>query len=57
MLEVTKDKTRKVEELNDRGPSGDGSGVGHMEKGYQEVFGWLGDEGWGQVMEKRNGNY
>ncbi|KAK4994320.1 hypothetical protein LTR66_005617 [Elasticomyces elasticus] len=57
VLEVTKNKTRKVEALNDPGPSGDGSRVSHSERGSQEVFQWLGEEGWGMVVERRNGNY
>jgi NAD(P)-dependent dehydrogenase (short-subunit alcohol dehydrogenase family) len=49
VLEVGKDQTRKVAMLNDPGPSGKGFAVSNIEIGYQEVFGWLAEDGWGQT--------
>jgi NAD(P)-dependent dehydrogenase (short-subunit alcohol dehydrogenase family) len=49
ILEVGAKQTRKVAQLNDPGPSGPGHTVGNLKKQYEEVFGWLGEEGWGKV--------
>ncbi|KAL6711585.1 hypothetical protein ACN47E_004519 [Coniothyrium glycines] len=47
ILEVGKGQTRRVEAVNDPGPSGRGHTVSRLEEGYDEVFGWLEEEGWG----------
>lgn len=47
VLEVGKGQTRVVAQFNDPGPSGSGNTVGNIEKGYEEVYGWLEAEGWG----------
>jgi len=47
ILEVGAQQTRKVEALNDPGPSGRGHTVSKLTEGYREVFEWLGTEGWG----------
>ncbi|EMD92885.1 hypothetical protein COCC4DRAFT_61343 [Bipolaris maydis ATCC 48331] len=49
ILEVGAKQTRKVEALNDPGPSGPGHTVSNMKEQYKEVYGWLGEEGWGVV--------
>ena len=48
ILEVGKDQTRKVEAFNDPGPSGKGHTVSNIAQSYEDVFGWLGKEGWGK---------
>lgn len=48
VLEVGRGQTRRVEELGDRGPGGSGHTVSNARKGYEEVYGWLGAEGWGK---------
>jgi NAD(P)-dependent dehydrogenase (short-subunit alcohol dehydrogenase family) len=52
ILEVGKEQTRVVEALMDPGPSGRGHTVSRLEEGYEEVFGWLGEEGWGTEKAK-----
>lgn len=52
ILEVGAKQTRRVEALNDPGPSGAGHTVSNLSEQYHEVYGWLGEEGWG-VGEKR----
>ncbi|KAF2015618.1 NAD(P)-binding protein [Aaosphaeria arxii CBS 175.79] len=47
ILEVGARQTRKVQQLNDPGPSGPGHTVANLEASYEEVFEWLGEEGWG----------
>lgn len=47
ILEVGAGQTRFVEALNDPGPSGKGHTVSKLQEGYGEVYGWLGEEGWG----------
>ncbi|KAF2492961.1 short chain dehydrogenase [Lophium mytilinum] len=49
VLEVGKDQTRRVAMLNDPGPKGDGNRVSKMKVGMDEVFEWLGQDGWGKV--------
>lgn len=38
ILEVSKNKVRKVEEFNDPGPSGPGNTVGNLEGVYNGVY-------------------
>lgn len=52
ILEVGAKQTRRVEALNDPGPSGPGHTVSNVQGKYSEVYGWLGQEGWG-VGEKK----
>lgn len=52
ILEVGAKQTRKVEQLNDPGPSGPGHTVSNLQDQYKEVFEWLGKEGWGQRTAK-----
>jgi NAD(P)-dependent dehydrogenase (short-subunit alcohol dehydrogenase family) len=47
ILEIGAGQTRLVEALNDPGPSGMGHTVSKLEDTYEEVFEWLGTEGWG----------
>ncbi|KAK1825487.1 hypothetical protein LTR12_000288 [Friedmanniomyces endolithicus] len=47
VLEVGKGQTRNVEWRDDPGPRGAGMSAGNAEKAVGEVFGWLGEEGWG----------
>ncbi|KAF1943699.1 NAD(P)-binding protein [Clathrospora elynae] len=47
ILEVGQGQTRRVEALNDPGPSGKGHTVSNLTEQYAEVYGWLGKEGWG----------
>ncbi|KAF2820514.1 NAD(P)-binding protein [Ophiobolus disseminans] len=47
ILEIGAGQTRFVEALNDAGPSGKGHTVSRLEGGYEEVFGWLRESGWG----------
>lgn len=47
VLEVGAKRTRKVEQLNDPGPSGPGHSASNLEDAYAEVFAWLGEDGWG----------
>lgn len=49
ILEVGANQTRRVEALNDPGPSGKGHTVSKLTEGYGEVYGWLGVEGWGKT--------
>ncbi|KAK1070316.1 hypothetical protein LTR12_009397 [Friedmanniomyces endolithicus] len=49
VLEVGKGQTRNVEWRDDPGPRGAGMSAGNAEKAVGEVFGWLGEEGWGVV--------
>lgn len=46
VVEVTKGKRRRVEGLNDPGPPAD-AGADSIEEGVKDVFGWLGQGGWG----------
>lgn len=48
ILEVGAKQTRVVQQFNDPGPSGAGHTVSKLEKSYEEVYGWLGQEGWGK---------
>ncbi|PVH96717.1 NAD(P)-binding protein [Periconia macrospinosa] len=52
ILEVGAKQTRLVQALNDPGPSGAGHSVSRLADSYEEVYGWLAEEGWGQ--RKRN---
>ncbi|KAJ4375966.1 hypothetical protein N0V83_001246 [Neocucurbitaria cava] len=52
VLEVGKSQTRRVEALNDPGPSGAGHTVSNLQEQYNEVYGWLGQEGWGVANPK-----
>ncbi|KAL1606254.1 hypothetical protein SLS60_003656 [Paraconiothyrium brasiliense] len=52
VLEVGAGQTRRVEQFNDPGPSGRGHTVTNLERSYEEVFGWLGEEGWGKRKAK-----
>lgn len=47
ILEVGARQTRCVEEVNDPGPSGPGHTVSNLLDRYEEVYAWLGEEGWG----------
>nr|OQO23744.1 hypothetical protein B0A51_08964 [Rachicladosporium sp. CCFEE 5018] len=47
VMEVLKGRTRTVGWRNDPGPEGPGGLAGNWEKSVDEVFGWLGEEGWG----------
>lgn len=47
ILEVGHDQTRRVEALNDPGPSGSGHACSNIDVGFAEVFDWLAHEnGW-----------
>lgn len=48
ILEVGAGQTREVQQLNDPGPSGKGHTVSRLTDQYEEVFGWLGEDGWGK---------
>ncbi|CAG9947728.1 unnamed protein product [Clonostachys rosea f. rosea IK726] len=48
ILEVGKNKVRKVEELNDPGPQGDGLTLSAGAKGVEEIWTRLSDPSWGQ---------
>lgn len=52
VLEVGAGQTRRVEQFGDPGPSGRGHTVSKLESSYEEVFGWLGREGWGREKAK-----
>lgn len=52
ILEVGKDQTRKVEALNDPGPSGPGHTVSNLVEKYEEVYGLLEGEEWGISKSK-----
>lgn len=47
VIEVTKGRLRDVQTLNDPGPSGAGTTVGGMAELYEEVYGLLQVDGWG----------
>jgi len=47
-LEVGARQTRRVNQLNDPGPSGPGHTVSKLKENYGEVFGWLEEGGWGK---------
>lgn len=47
ILEIGARQTRLVEALNDPGPRGAGHTVSNLGAQYEEVYGWLGGEGWG----------
>lgn len=48
IVEVGAKQTRLVKQLNDPGPSGAGHTVTNIYEKYEEVYGWLGESGWGQ---------
>ncbi|KAJ9626376.1 hypothetical protein H2203_004008 [Taxawa tesnikishii (nom. ined.)] len=48
VLEVGHKQTRKVPLFNNPGPSGTGNTVSGIGKAFEEVYGWLGQEGWGK---------
>ncbi|EON65617.1 hypothetical protein W97_04856 [Coniosporium apollinis CBS 100218] len=48
VLEVGHKQTRMIGMLNDPGPSGEGHMVSHMQKGIDEVFESLKEDGWGK---------
>lgn len=48
ILEVGAKQTRRVNQLNDPGPSGPGHTVSRLKDNYREVYGWLAEEGWGK---------
>ncbi|KAH7024377.1 putative short chain dehydrogenase/ reductase [Microdochium trichocladiopsis] len=50
VLEVGKEQVRKVEVLNDPGPSGAGHTVSRWTQGYQETWERLSQDGWGQTL-------
>ncbi|OSS49383.1 hypothetical protein B5807_05468 [Epicoccum nigrum] len=52
ILEVGKDQTRKVEALNDPGPSGPGHTVSNLVEKYEEVYGLLETGDWGVVKSR-----
>jgi hypothetical protein len=37
---------------NDPGPSGRGHTVSNLQEKYEEVYGWLGEDGWGIAKAK-----
>ncbi|KAL5115447.1 hypothetical protein ACEQ8H_006669 [Pleosporales sp. CAS-2024a] len=47
ILEIGAGQTRLVEAFNDPGPSGRGHTVSNLAAQYEEVYGWLGEAGWG----------
>ena len=49
VLEVLKDKTRKVDWKNDPGPQGTGASVSNRAALTSEVYDWLAEPGWGVV--------
>lgn len=52
IVEVGAGQTRFVEALMDPGPRGKGHTVSNGVAAYEEVYGWLGQEGWGVGKEK-----
>jgi NAD(P)-dependent dehydrogenase (short-subunit alcohol dehydrogenase family) len=48
ILEVGAGQTRVVGQFNDPGPSGAGHTVSKLEASYEEVYGWLAQDGWGK---------
>jgi len=52
ILEVGAQQTREVKQFNDEGPSGRGMKVSGLEQAYNEVYGWLEEEGWGKRRPK-----
>jgi hypothetical protein len=48
VLEVGAKQTRKVEQLNDPGPSGPGHTASNSQESHKQVFGWLKENGWGK---------
>lgn len=52
ILEVGKDQTRKVEALNDPGPSGPGHTASNLLEKYEEVYGLLETEDWGVAKNR-----
>ena len=55
MMEITKDKVRKVEAFMDPGPSGPGAGAANIGVGFGEVDGWLSESGWGVPVKDDGG--
>ncbi|KAF2714338.1 NAD(P)-binding protein [Pleomassaria siparia CBS 279.74] len=51
ILEVGAKQTRRVAQLNDPGPCGPGHTVSRLTDNYAEVFGWLGEKGWGRTSK------
>jgi NAD(P)-dependent dehydrogenase (short-subunit alcohol dehydrogenase family) len=47
ILEIGAGQTRRVEALNDPGPSGKGHTASNAQGQWEEVYGWLGVKGWG----------
>ncbi|KAF2438427.1 NAD(P)-binding protein [Karstenula rhodostoma CBS 690.94] len=52
VLEVGAGQTRRVEQFNDPGPRGRGHTASNLGSSYEEVFEWLGAEGWGAERAK-----
>ena len=52
ILEIGAGQTRLVEALNDPGPSGKGHTVSNLQEQYEEVYGLLGEKGWGVGKSK-----
>lgn len=52
IVEVGAGQTRLVEALMDPGPSGRGHTVSNIQDKYEEVYGWLGEDGWGVGRSK-----
>ncbi|KAF1951308.1 NAD(P)-binding protein [Byssothecium circinans] len=52
ILEVGAKQTRIVEALNDPGPSGAGHTVSNLVQSYDEVYGWLKQDGWGKIKAR-----
>ena len=53
ILEVGHNHNRIVNLLNDPGPSGSGVAVSSLTVGLEEVFHWLGQEGWGKIRQSK----
>jgi len=53
ILEVTKGRRRLVQALNDPGPQGEGRKASKINIATEEVFGWLGEDGWGVPDEEK----
>ncbi|KAF2646430.1 NAD(P)-binding protein [Massarina eburnea CBS 473.64] len=49
ILEVGAKQTRVVDAFNDPGPSGAGHVVSNLQQSYEEVYGWLAQDGWGKT--------
>lgn len=53
VMEVTKDKYRKVDWKMDPGPEGPGTSVSNRMHMQAEVFGWLAEPGWGTLSDSK----